>query len=119
MEIGCGTGYVLSGIRQAFPDLRLSGSEIFSVGLTFAAERLPGIQLYQMDARQIPFREEFDVVGAFDVLEHVTEDEEVLSQMYQATRKGGGILLTVPHHPFLWSSLDVHARHVRRYQTRE
>src|ERR1051325_11399783 len=44
MEIGCGTVYLLSGISHAFPDLRLSGSEIFSVGLTFAAERLPGIQ---------------------------------------------------------------------------
>jgi SAM-dependent methyltransferase len=119
MEIGCGTGYVLSGIRPAFPDLRLSGSEIFSAGLAFASKRLPGIQLCQMDARQIPFRDEFDVVGAFDVLEHITEDQEVLSQMYQATCKGGGILVTVPHHPFLWSAVDVYSRHVRRYQTRE
>jgi hypothetical protein len=39
--------------------------------------------------------------------------------MYQATRKGGGILVTVPHHPFLWSALDVHAHHVRRYRAAE
>ncbi len=101
MEIGCGTGFVLSGIREAFPDLTVSGSEIFSAGLGFAEERLPGVELFQMDARRIPFRSEFDVIGAFDVLEHVKEDEEVLSQMYQATRQGGGILITVPHHPFL------------------
>jgi SAM-dependent methyltransferase len=72
-----------------------------------------------MDARRIPFREEFDVIGAFDVLEHIKEDEAVLTQMYQATRKGGGILITVPHHPFLWSTSDDFARHARRYQTRE
>jgi len=119
LEIGCGTGFVLSGIRQALPELILSGSEIFSEGLDFAAERLPGVELFQMDARRIPFREEFDVIGAFDVLEHVKEDEEVLSQMYRATRKGGGILITVPHHPFLWSPADDYARHVRRYQARE
>src|SRR6266545_4042215 len=88
LEIGCGTGFVLSGIRKAFPELILSGSEIFSEGLNLAAERLPGVELFQMDARRIPFQEEFDVIGAFDVLEHVKEDEEVLSQMYQATRKG-------------------------------
>jgi len=119
LEIGCGTGYVLSGIRRAFPELSLSGSEIYAAGLAFAAERLPGVELFQMDARQMPFQEEFDVIGAFDVLEHVREDDQVLSQMYQATRQGGGIMLTVPHHPFLWSPADDYAHHVRRYRTRE
>jgi SAM-dependent methyltransferase len=119
LEIGCGTGFVLSGIRQAFPGIVLSGSDVFTEGLKFAAERLPGVELFQMDARRIPFQEQFDVVGAFDVLEHIKEDEEVLSQMYQATRRGGGIMITVPHHPFLWSASDDYARHVRRYKTSE
>jgi SAM-dependent methyltransferase len=119
LEIGCGTGFVLLGIRNARPELDLFGSEIFSAGLPFAASRLPGVELFQMDARRIPFREEFDVVGAFDVLEHIKEDEEVLSQMYQATRSRGGIMVTVPHHPFLWSQSDDYAHHVRRYSTRE
>jgi SAM-dependent methyltransferase len=119
LEIGCGTGFVLSEIKKRFPELSLAGSEVFSAGLSLAAQRLPGVELFQMDARRIPFKEEFDVIGAFDVLEHVKEDSEVLSQMYQATRKGGGILLTVPHHPFLWSPADNYARHVRRYKSRE
>ena len=119
LEIGCGTGFVLSGFKQAFPNLVLLGSEVFSEGLSFAAPRLPGIELFQMDARCIPFRDEFDVIGAFDVLEHVKQDEEVLAQMHEATRQGGGILITVPHHRFLWSPVDEFARHVRRYETRE
>jgi SAM-dependent methyltransferase len=119
LEIGCGTGFVLSGIKESLPGLSLTGSEIFSAGLSFAAQRLPGVELFQMDARKIPFTEEFDVIGAFDVLEHVKEDSEVLSQMYQATRKRGGILVTVPHHPFLWSPADDYARHVRRYKSKE
>ena len=119
MEIGCGTGFVLSGIQKNLPKLNVCGSEIFSAGLSFAAQRLPGVELFQMDARRIPFRDEFDVVGAFDVLEHIEEDAEVLRQMYQATKKGGGILITVPHHPFLWSASDDFARHARRYKTRE
>jgi SAM-dependent methyltransferase len=118
-EIGCGTGYVLSGIQTALPDLSLSGSEIYSAALPLAAARLPAVALFQMDARRIPFKAEFDVVGAFDVLEHVNEDEEVLAQMFQATRRGGGIMLTVPHHPFLWSQADEAAHHVRRYTTRD
>jgi SAM-dependent methyltransferase len=72
-----------------------------------------------MDARRIPFENEFDVIGAFDVLEHIKEDEEVLHQIYQAVRPGGGLILTVPQHPFLWSRQDDYACHVRRYSARE
>jgi 2-polyprenyl-3-methyl-5-hydroxy-6-metoxy-1,4-benzoquinol methylase len=43
-----------------------------------------------MDARHIPFVEEFDIIGAFDVLEHISEDKEAISQMYRAIRVGGG-----------------------------
>src|SRR3970040_1629113 len=39
--------------------------------------------------------------------------------MYRAARSGGGIILTVPQHHFLWSQHDVHACHVRRYSARE
>ena len=115
LEIGCGTGYVLSGIFDARPAMRLSGSEIFSAGLGFAAKRLPTAELFQMDARRIPFIDEFAVIGAFDVLEHIQEDEVVLSQMNRALIPGGGVIITVPQHEFLWSPQDDYARHVRRY----
>jgi SAM-dependent methyltransferase len=115
LEIGCGTGFVLDGIRRATPQMILAGSEIFTQGLLFARQRLPEITFYQMDARQIPFEQEFDVIGAFDVLEHIQEDTAVLSQLFQATRPGGGIMLTVPQHPFLWSALDDYSMHKRRY----
>src|SRR5262245_7984899 len=116
LEVGCGTGYVLSGVSKACPRLQLAGSEISSTGLKFASTRVEGALLLQMDARDIPFDCEFDVIGAFDVLEHIEEDERVLSQMYRAVTPGGGVILTVPQHAFLWSQQDVNARHVRRYE---
>jgi SAM-dependent methyltransferase len=119
LEIGCGTGFVLAGIQREFPDLVLSGSEIFGEGLSYAKKRLPGVTLLQMDARSIPFEGEFDVIGAFDVLEHIEDDETVLVQMYRATKAGGGIMLTVPQHRFLWSVVDEHSFHWRRYSRRE
>ena len=119
LEVGCGTGFVLSGMKQGFPNLRLSGSEIFSNGLIYASDRVGQCDLFQMDARHIPFEDEFDVIGGFDVLEHITEDELVLYQMYRAVRPGGGIILTVPQHAFLWSKADEHACHVRRYSNSE
>lgn len=114
-EIGCGTGYVLAGIREDFPRMRLVGSDIFTDGLVFAKARLPGVELYQMDARRIFFECEFDVVGAFDVLEHLVEDETALAQMFNAARPGGGLLVTVPQQRYLWSASDQFAMHQRRY----
>ena len=119
LEIGCGTGYVLSGVKEARPELCLSGSEIDCAGLHFARQRLQNTDLFQMDARRIPYGDEFDVIGAFDVIEHIKEDEAVLTQMHRACRSGGGIILTVPQHPFLWSDYDVEAHHVRRYRATE
>lgn len=119
LEIGCGTGYVLSGIHNAFPEAEIHGSEIFTAGLVFAAARIPKSQLMQMDARQIPYVNEFDAIGAFDVLEHIEEDTQVLMQMHQALKPSGVMLLTVPQHPWLWSAIDDYACHVRRYSSKE
>lgn len=119
LEVGCGTGYVLSGVSHEFPDATLLGSEIFTAGLGFAAARLPSVSFIQMDARNIPYSEEFDVIGAFDVLEHIDEDEDVLRQFYAALKPHGLILLTVPQHAWLWSSVDEYACHIRRYSARD
>lgn len=115
LEVGCGTGYVLAGVARAFPQVKLTGSEIFSAGLSFAAKRVRQAELLLMDARSIPYTEEFDVIAAFDVLEHIKEDEFVLSEMFRAVRPEGGIIITVPQHPWLWSRQDDYACHVRRY----
>lgn len=119
LEIGCGTGYVLAGVASRFPDAVLNASEIFTAGLDFAAERVPSASFMQMDARRIPFSEEFDVVGAFDVVEHIREDNVVLEQAHKALKPGGYLLLTVPQHAWLWSPSDDYARHERRYSAAE
>lgn len=119
LEIGCGTGFVLAGVANAYPKVKLTGSEVFSAGLPYAARRVEKAEFIQMDARHIPYMEEFDVIGAFDVLEHIEEDQAVLVEMLRALRPGGGIIITVPQHPWLWSRQDDYACHVRRYRLGE
>lgn len=119
LEVGCGTGFVSSGIASSNPGMSICGSEIFLDGLPYAAARLPKAEIMQMDARRIPFTDEFDAIGSFDVLEHIEEDEAVLGQMYRALKPGGVLLLTVPQHSWLWSPTDDYACHIRRYGAKE
>ncbi|HST44602.1 MAG TPA: class I SAM-dependent methyltransferase [Luteimonas sp.] len=119
LEVGCGTGFVLAAIARTFPDMAVTASEVLADGLAHAAPRAPRARLLQLDARALPFEAAFDVIGAFDVLEHIAEDALVLSQMHRALRPGGGVLLAVPQHPWLWSAQDEIARHVRRYRRDE
>ena len=119
LEVGCGTGFVLSGIAKAFPAARAVGSEIYTAGLVHAAQRVPTAELLQMDARKLPFADEFDVIAAFDVIEHIDEDELVLKNFYQALNPGGTCLITVPQHQCLWSPVDEEACHKRRYSEEE
>jgi ubiquinone/menaquinone biosynthesis C-methylase UbiE len=119
LEVGCGTGLVLSSIADAFPGAQIVGSDIYTAGLTLAARRLSDVYLFQMDARKIPYEAEFDVVGAFDVIEHILEDELVLKNFYRTLKPGGVCLITVPQHKWLWSQHDVAAHHKRRYSATE
>lgn len=119
LEIGCGTGFVLSGLAQAFPAMKLEGSEVFVEGLGFASARLPSVNFMQMDARRLPFAGEYDAIGAFDVLEHIKEDETVLRQTHRALKSNGLLLVSVPQHAWLWSALDELACHERRYSAAE
>lgn len=115
LEVGCGTGFVMSGIATAMPGLELVGTELLDSGLEQARRRLPSVRLMQMDAREMPFHEEFSVAGAFDVIEHIDDDHAVVAGMYQAVVPGGGLILTVPQHPRMWSLADEQAHHERRY----
>jgi SAM-dependent methyltransferase len=78
---------------------------------------MPDVNLFRLDARKMPFTQEYDVIGSFDVLEHIEEDEKVLSELWRATKHG--LILTVPQHQFLWSAVDELGGHKRRYSAVE
>lgn len=120
LEIGCGTGYVIERLHRAFPEIELSGTDFFEEGLAYARERVgAAVPLAQADATRLDLEDAFDVIGAFDVIEHIDDDRRVLANVHAALRPGGGALLTVPQHRWLWSATDVAACHVRRYARAE
>lgn len=118
LEIGCGIGGVIGSLRQ-LSNLRLTGSEIYIQGLRYARAKMPDVDFIQLDATDIPFRDAFDVVGAFDVLEHIDPDELVMRQVHASLRPDGLFVVTVPQYQWMWSTLDQLVHHKRRYSRRE
>lgn len=118
LEIGCGTGFVLTGLSR-FKNLELVGAEIYLDALKLARTRLPRVDFIQVDATRLPFVDHFDAIGAFDVLEHITEDYLAIENICRALKVGGYFFVSVPQHSFLWSTSDERAFHKRRYSRKE
>ena len=116
LEVGAGTGHTARALREdGYGSLSLG--DIHVNGLLYAKQR--GFRaLYQFDVRYPPFRDHFDVVALFDVLEHIKEDQRAVGNIREMLRPQGKVLLTVPAHSWLWSRIDEFSGHHRRYDRR-
>lgn len=118
-EVGCGTGFVLREIAKSFPDVKLFASDIYVNALSFVQKKVPNAKLFQSDLMQFPYIEKFDVVGAFDVIEHIDDDVGALESIYRSLVVGGGVVITIPQHKWLWSVQDISSCHKRRYYRKD
>jgi len=118
LEIGCGTGDFIQQIAQN-DNLEITGSEIYLKGLVYAKKNLPSVDFVQFDVTQGKIDEQFHIITAFDVIEHIENDNAALSNMNQMLTKGGALIISVPQHMFLWSNLDEIVKHKRRYSRQE
>ena len=64
----------------------------------------------------LPFADaSFDVVGAFDVIEHCEPEVEALRELARVLEPGGRLLASVPAYQWAWTDHDVANGHHRRY----
>ncbi len=117
-DVGCGTGRNMQ-LLERFGDV--VGVEPEGPGLAICRRRGLGPErVVAGSATQIPYPDaSFDLVTAFDVLEHVDDDHEALTEIRRVLRPHGHLLLTVPAYRFLWSVHDESLGHRRRYVASE
>lgn len=96
LELGCGGGQYLRGLRRQRPDLELFAIDL-DPGAVKAVCREPGITCQQADAARLPFRAGyFSAVVGFDILEHVPDPDRVLRECSRVLGPGGMLHLYVP-----------------------
>lgn len=115
IEIGVGTGNVpREFIKHGIP---MQGADLFYNVLTYCRSRFD-MPLYQADILKLPFREKFDFIGVYDILEHLEDDCLAIRNLHAALKRGGLLNVTVPACKALWSSYD-ELDHKRRYSKKE
>ena len=114
LEAGCGNGNVLRFLSTAIPRGTVFGIDLFEEGLRIARRRSNAL-LVRADAHTSPFRCRFEIIGAFDVIEHLYDDRQALRDFHRLLSDDGFLILTVPGHMSLWSYFDKASGHYRRY----
>lgn len=115
LEIGCGTGNVTRVLDKVCDRGIVIGMDLHYEGLHYAKQRVV-CPLVQGDFHWTPFRSQFELIGLFDVLEHIPDDVEVLRDLRTMLSDNGFLFLTVPAFPSLWSYFDEASHHVQRYK---
>jgi len=65
----------------------------------------------------LPFENgEFDLVAAFDVVEHVEDDQRVFTELTRILKENGRLIISVPLHAGYWTVFDDYVGHARRYE---
>ncbi|MFZ0919322.1 MAG: class I SAM-dependent methyltransferase [Candidatus Dormiibacterota bacterium] len=115
LEVGCGSGNVLRVLQRiAAGRGEVEGLEL-SVEAAEVARARTGLQVTTGYLSDVDSGARYDVIAAFDVLEHIADEAQVLLQMRERLLPGGRLILTVPAHQTLWSPFDVASGHHRRY----
>lgn len=79
-----------------------------------------GLQVVRADAQRLPVADQsLDLVTALDVLEHLPDDKQAVSEIHRVLRPGGVLVAAVPVDQGLWSEHDVAVGHHRRYEPAE
>ena len=112
LNVGAGTGFT-SEMLMSFGK---TTSVEYDQDCCKLVKEKTGMEFENHSITELPYANNaFDIVTAFDVIEHIEDDEKAVSELLRVTKKGGVIVTTVPAYNFLWSQHDEINHHFRRY----
>jgi SAM-dependent methyltransferase len=116
LEIGCGQGAFGARLAERYP--KYVGLEPDADSFGVAQQRFAHLkqgEVRPMSVEELDPAERFDMVCAFEVLEHIEDDAGALAHWTAKVRPGGWLLLSVPAHQHRHAAWDQLVGHFRRY----
>lgn len=116
LNIGCSTGRSSEYLSEFG---KVTSIEYDEFCCEFAREKT-GLEIIHGSITELPFsKEKFNLVCAFDVIEHVEDDQLAVNEMKRVLKENGIIFITVPAFMSLWSHHDEINQHFKRYKLGE
>jgi SAM-dependent methyltransferase len=111
-DMGCGVGGMLGPLSDFG---RVAGMDIDRGSLDYCRRR--GFHnVFNARGHRLPIKSgTLDLIGAFDVLEHIPEEAETIAECYRLLKPGGRLFLSGPAYQFLYTHQDKMVHHQRRY----
>ncbi len=98
LEIGCGSGYFISFLEEAFPDATLTGIEYDPRLIPVISGKIQNANIINGNAEDFePGDVQFDVVVSLQVIEHLHRPEMMLKKVHNHLLPGGIFILTTPN----------------------
>jgi len=120
LDIGSGNGAIAEMRRDSYKRFVLADNSPELVQhLQKKFQDRPNVEVSLQDARHLIWQEEFDVISACDILEHVSEDTLCLQAFMRALKPEGILFISVPAYPWLYGMRDKKYGHVRRYTKKD
>lgn len=114
LNVGCGTGGTIDMLEQFGI---VDNIDVSTEAINFM-KQAGYKRIQKTNGKTVPYKDKyFDAIAAFDVLEHIEDDETALKEWNRVLKPDGAIIISVPAYQWLWSGHDVSLHHKRRYTT--
>jgi 2-polyprenyl-3-methyl-5-hydroxy-6-metoxy-1,4-benzoquinol methylase len=99
LDAGCGEGFVTEILIRQFPGTVVTGFDFNAPSVELARAKNPTATFHTASIYELPFKDgEFDVVGCFEVLEHLHDPSLALKELARVSRRA--VVMSVPHEPY-------------------
>lgn len=117
LDAGCGPGLLLRDLKSNYL-FSYFGIDYSFYGLQLIEDAGAMAHFFSGDLTSLPLQDNlFDVIVAMDVLEHISDDQKALDELYRVLKPEGVVLFLVPAFQCLWGHHDEKYGHKRRYKT--
>lgn len=104
LDVGCASGWFIAKIKERFPNANFYGIDIYKDSIEYAKKLYPDIKFERADAHFLPYKDSFfDLVICTEVIEHLDDPRQAMSEIKRVLKKGGRFIIEVDSGSTLFS----------------